>query len=80
MSPLSDRLAALERQKRMAAERYEQRLWEMRDSLAAWSAAHGEARDFWRWRAQTAVADFRTYHLKPGRAAFDAAVARSQGR
>lgn len=80
MTSLDDRLASLERQRRMAAERRAQRLNEMLEAVTEWRAATGESRDFWRWRAQAALADFKLYHLKPEAASFEAAVARSQGR
>lgn len=78
MTSLDDRLAVLERQRWMAAERRAQRLYAMLDAIAAWNASHGEDRDYWRWMAQTALRDFRLYHLRPEAASFEAAVRRSQ--
>lgn len=78
MTSLDDRLAVLERQRLMHAERRAQRLYAMLDAIAAWSVSHGEDRDYWRWMAQTALADFKLYHLKPEATAFNAAVLRTQ--
>ena len=55
----------------------------LRDLLAAvaeWSHATGTERDFWRRTALNRIAEFRRLHLLPERAAFEAAVIRSQIR
>jgi hypothetical protein len=55
----------------------------LRDMLAAvaeWSHASGPERDYWRGVALYRIAAFRSRFLKPERAAFEAAVARSYRR
>lgn len=58
----------------------EECLHQMLDCIAMWGRAHGEARDYWRWRAQSAIRDMRRLYLIPERRAFEAAVARSKQR
>jgi hypothetical protein len=59
------------------------RAQDLRDLLAAieeWSHASGPDRDYWRGIALYRIAAFRSRFLKPERAAFEAAVARSYRR
>jgi len=56
------------------------RLRDMLGAIAEWSHATGSERDFWRATALNRIAEFRRLHLVPERAAFEAAVARSQIR
>ena len=59
------------------------RAYHLRDMLAAvaeWSHASGPDRDYWRGIALYRIAQFRSLHLAPERAAFEAAVARSYRR
>jgi hypothetical protein len=59
------------------------RAYRLRDMLGAieeWRHATGTERDFWRTTALNRIAEFRRLHLLPERAAFEAAVIRSQIR
>ena len=59
------------------------RAYRLRDMLGAieefWRS-EGTERDFWRTTALNRISEFRRLHLIPERAAFEAAVARSQVR
>jgi hypothetical protein len=56
------------------------RLRDMLAAIAEWSHATGTERDFWRATGLNRIREFRRLHLNPERAAFEAAVARSQLR
>jgi hypothetical protein len=56
------------------------RLRDLVDAIAGWQRSEGTERDFWRSTALNRIAEFRRLHLAPERAAFEAAVARSQHR
>ncbi|HXI75736.1 MAG TPA: hypothetical protein VNH21_01280 [Steroidobacteraceae bacterium] len=59
------------------------RSYRLRDMLGAieeWRHATGSERDFWRATGLNRIREFRRLHLVPERAAFEAAVARSQIR
>ena len=59
------------------------RAYRLRDMLGAieeWRHATGSEREFWRATGLNRIREFRRLHLLPERAAFEAAVTRSQVR